>query len=149
MDFLKSLQTLFEPEQPAPALKTVTTAVDPIHPFYPKEIQILNFVANDLSLLQLLSSFAAGCAVILSLTWLLASTFGPRLKTVDKFIALWFCLCREKSRTCERTNTDALQAVSSTYSSRAILHIIILEWAECSTCLVNCGRNTRYPTRDI
>jgi hypothetical protein len=96
MDFLKNLQTLFDPAPPASAPKTVLAAIDPVHPYYPKEIQILNFVANELSVLQLLATFAAGCAAILAMTWLLASSFGPRLRVVDKFIALWFCLCREK-----------------------------------------------------
>jgi len=67
--------------------------VKPVHPFYPTNIEILNFVANDQSVPQLLATFAAGCGLILGLTWFIASRFAPRLRTVDKLIVLWFCLC--------------------------------------------------------
>jgi hypothetical protein len=93
MDFLKSLINVSPTLTPPPEATMVV--VKPIHPYYPTEIEIIDFVANDMSVLQLLATFAAGCAVILSLTWLLASSVAPRLRTTDKLIALWFCLCRE------------------------------------------------------
>lgn len=69
------------------------------HPFYPVGVEIVNFIANDKTVLQLLASFATGCAVILSATWLLTSAVAPRLRTMDKIIVLWFCLCKKTSRT--------------------------------------------------
>ncbi|EXJ61756.1 hypothetical protein A1O7_02186 [Cladophialophora yegresii CBS 114405] len=90
MDFLKNLMS--SPTAPSPAEPTVVV-VKPVHPYYPTEIEILNFVANDLTVPQLLATFATGCAVILGLTWFLASRFAPRLKKTDKLIAIWFCLC--------------------------------------------------------
>jgi len=92
MDFLRNL---VNSATTAPLSNdTVVVAVEEaIHPYYPTEIEILNFVANDRGVVQLLTIFAAGCAVILGLAWFFASSFAPRLRTADKFIALWFCLC--------------------------------------------------------
>jgi len=70
---------------PTPELKIV-------HPFYPVGVEIVNFIANDLTVLQLLAAFGAGCAVILSATWFLTSAFAPRLKKTDRLAVLWFCL---------------------------------------------------------
>lgn len=94
MDFLKSLLNADSasrtPPEPSPAV------VLPTHPYYPTHIEIPGFVAHDLTVPQLLGAFAAGCSVILSSTWLLASAFAPRMRTLDKFIALWFCLSMEE-----------------------------------------------------
>lgn len=66
----------------------------PSHPYYPVDIEIAGFVLNNLTVEQLLAAFATGCTVIFSATWLLTSIMAPRLKNVDKMIALWFCLCK-------------------------------------------------------
>jgi hypothetical protein len=92
MDFLKKL--ISSPPAPSPP-EAAVVVVKPVHPYYPTEIEILNFVANDMTVPQLLATFAAGCTVILGLTWFLASSFAPRLKKTDKLTALWFCLCME------------------------------------------------------
>ncbi|KIW88191.1 uncharacterized protein Z519_11302 [Cladophialophora bantiana CBS 173.52] len=90
MDFLKNLMA-FSPPLPPPEPKVVVTK--PIHPYYPTEIEIVNFAANEMSVPELLAAFATGCTIILSLTWFLTSSLAPRLRVVDKVIALWFCLC--------------------------------------------------------
>ncbi|EXJ91071.1 hypothetical protein A1O1_04178 [Capronia coronata CBS 617.96] len=73
------------PSTPLPGLKA-------LHPYFPVETELVNFIANDMTLFQLLAAFGSGCAVILSAAWLLASNVSPRLKTRDKFVVLWFCL---------------------------------------------------------
>ena len=93
MEFLRNLLNSSPTSPSSPPL--AAAVVKSVHPFYPTEIEIHNFVANDQSVLQLLATFAAGCTVILGLTWVLASSLAPRLKTTDKFIVLWFCLCME------------------------------------------------------
>ncbi|EXJ66274.1 cholestenol delta-isomerase [Cladophialophora psammophila CBS 110553] len=90
MDFLKNLMAS-PPPVPPPEPKVVVTK--PIHPYYPTEIEIVNFAANEMSVPELLATFATGCTIILSLTWFLTSSLAPRLRVVDKVIALWFCLC--------------------------------------------------------
>ncbi|KAJ9606004.1 hypothetical protein H2200_009853 [Cladophialophora chaetospira] len=91
MDFLRNLV----PSAPyAPLSKVSVAAVEQaVHPFYPTHIEILNFVANDRGIVELLSIFAAGCTAILGLTWFLVSRFAPHVRTADKWTVLWFCLC--------------------------------------------------------
>lgn len=86
MNFLR--RTAHPSPEPVEALK-------PLHPFYPVGVEIANFVANDKTVAQLLAVFAAGCAVILGATWLLAGNLAPRLRTMDKVIVLWFCLSKD------------------------------------------------------
>ncbi|KIX07311.1 uncharacterized protein Z518_01964 [Rhinocladiella mackenziei CBS 650.93] len=83
--FFKNVSPPPPPPVPAPELK-------PLHPFYPSEIEIVNFIANDMTVLQLLAAFGSGCAVILSATWFLVSTVAPGLKAKDRIMVLWFCL---------------------------------------------------------
>lgn len=65
-----------------------------VHPFYPVEIEIVDFVANDKSVPQLLVPFLGGLVVILATAWLSASRFAPHLRALDKTILLWFILSR-------------------------------------------------------
>jgi hypothetical protein len=82
MDFVKS-------SSPIPVPDTVVKA---IHPFYPLGVEIVNFAANDKTLLEILGGFAAGSAVILGATWMGASRLAPNLRQSDKWTILWFCL---------------------------------------------------------
>jgi len=66
--------------------------LEAIHPFFPVGVEIVNFIANDLTVIQLLAAFGTGCALILTTTWLLTTRLAPRLKTMDKMAVLWFCL---------------------------------------------------------
>ncbi|OAP64407.1 hypothetical protein AYL99_00379 [Fonsecaea erecta] len=89
MDFFKNL--IASPSAPPP--EPVTVMAKTIHPYYPTEIDIANFAANEMSVPQLLATFAAGCTIILSLTWFLTSSLAPRLRVGEKATVLWFCLC--------------------------------------------------------
>ncbi|EXJ92690.1 hypothetical protein A1O3_01242 [Capronia epimyces CBS 606.96] len=73
------------PPVPLPEIKA-------LHPYFPIETEIVNFIANDMDLFQLLATFGACCVVVLSAGWLIASRVSPRLKTGDKLAVLWFCL---------------------------------------------------------
>ena len=64
------------------------------HPFYPKEIEILGYLANDWSVLELLGYFAAGWAVILVVTELSVRRHNPRLPASEKAAIQWFVLCK-------------------------------------------------------
>jgi len=66
----------------------------PLHPFYPVEIDIANYIANDKQVLELVLTFAGGSAVILGATWLAVSRISPHLKATDKVTILWFFLSR-------------------------------------------------------
>ena len=79
-----------------PAMDTFTNAtkmVQPPHPFYPLEANIVGYLANQYSTITLLSIFAAGCVVILGATHVLAGRLNPRLPSGEKWAILWFILC--------------------------------------------------------
>lgn len=78
---------------PAPVAIPVQDA-KPLHPFYPLGVEIVNYLANEKDVVQLLVSFAIGCTVILGATWLGASAISPQLKRTDKLAVLWFTLCK-------------------------------------------------------
>jgi len=81
---------MFFRKEPPPPSSTLEPKA--LHPFYPLEIEIVNFVANDKSVPYLLSLFLGGWAVILVLTWLSAAKFAPHLRALDKMVILWFIL---------------------------------------------------------
>jgi len=83
---------MFFKKAPPPPPLVPTLALKTVHPFYPIEIEIVNFIANDTTTLQLLLTFAVGCAVIASVAWSFTSRVAPRVKVMDKIILLWFCL---------------------------------------------------------
>lgn len=89
MDFLWKAAPLAPPPVAVP-----TQEPKPLHPFYPLGIEIVNYLANDKDVLQLLTAFAIGCTVILSTAWLVAFKFGGQLRTTDKFAVLWFTLSK-------------------------------------------------------
>lgn len=72
--------------------KPVAENTTPSHPYFPVGVEIVNYVANDKDFVTLVSTFAAGCAVILGLSWLAVAKFYPRVRRQDKWIILWFIL---------------------------------------------------------
>ena len=66
----------------------------PPHPFYPPEINLVGYLANDLNVPTLLSYFALGCAAILGTTHLIVGRVNPRLGSADRGLVLWFVLCK-------------------------------------------------------
>jgi cholestenol Delta-isomerase len=69
----------------------------PPHPFYPLEVEIVGYLANQWSVPTLLGIFLGGWLVILGLTWASVSWFSPRLRGTDKLIILWFILSKLSS----------------------------------------------------
>jgi len=69
-----------------------TKMAQPPHPFYPLEANIVGYLANEISVLQLLGLFAAGCAVILGFTLVLVRAHNPMLPSSEKATILWFVL---------------------------------------------------------
>ncbi|MCJ1226885.1 hypothetical protein MMC12_003540 [Toensbergia leucococca] len=73
------------------AINTTNIPLPP-HPFYPVEIELVGYLANDWSVPQMLSIFAGGWAVILSATLALVKRHNPNLPGWDKAAILWFVL---------------------------------------------------------
>ena len=64
----------------------------PPHPFYPIEIEIVGYLANDWSVPALLGFFAAGWVVILSVTLAVVKRFNPYIPSREKAVIMWFIL---------------------------------------------------------
>jgi len=75
-------------------ISNATKIVQPPHPFYPLEANIVGYLANQYSTLPLLAIFAVGCAGILGTTHLLVGRMNPRLPSGEKAAVLWFILCK-------------------------------------------------------
>ncbi|KAF7905052.1 uncharacterized protein EAF01_005573 [Botrytis porri] len=65
----------------------------PFHPYYPLDLEIPHYLANQWDTLTLVSIFAAGCTAIFSSTYLLVMRVRPRISTADLLTVLWFVLC--------------------------------------------------------
>lgn len=68
--------------------------LQPPHPFYPIEANIVGYLANEWSVLKLLGIFGAGCVVILGATLALVKSHNPNLPSREKAAILWFVLCK-------------------------------------------------------
>lgn len=64
------------------------------HPYYPLYRPIPNYAANSLEMPELLTIFAIGCTVLLSITWFILGKTSARTHGWDKATILWFTLSR-------------------------------------------------------
>ena len=71
----------------------ITASKPPTHPYYPVEIEIAGYLANDYTVPQLLAVFGAGCAVILAFTHYVAKARNPSLPKGEIVRIMWFVLC--------------------------------------------------------
>jgi cholestenol delta-isomerase len=63
------------------------------HPFYPLEVEIANYLANEWSMQVLLSIFTVLCATIFFGTKYFVSRVHPHLPSTEKAAIWWFVLC--------------------------------------------------------
>ena len=79
---------------PLDIAKNATKLVHPPHPYYPLGVEIAGYLANEWSVLVLLSAFAAGCALIYSLTHVIVKKIQPQISTSELFTVMWFVLSK-------------------------------------------------------
>lgn len=65
----------------------------PLHPYYPIDARIYGYVANDSSVLSLLTATGTGCVAVLGTVFMLVSYTQPTLSKADRLAILWFFLC--------------------------------------------------------
>lgn len=65
----------------------------PAHPYYPINLEIASYLANEWDTLTLLFIFATGCTAIFSVTYLGVVKIHPRISSGDLWTILWFVLC--------------------------------------------------------
>lgn len=69
-----------------------SSVASPPHPYYPVEAQLVGYLANEWSVISLVSTFIGGWAALLGATLALLSFLRPNLKNADKIAVLWFIL---------------------------------------------------------
>lgn len=85
---LQRLQDALYPPAP-PAAMPAPTAVPPVHPYYPVEANIAGYLANEWNTLELCSMFAAGCAAIFSVTYVVVKRVRPAVSAADLLTILY------------------------------------------------------------
>jgi cholestenol delta-isomerase len=63
------------------------------HPYYPLEVEIASYLANEWSVPVLLGTFAGVCSTVLLATLLIVNKVHPNLKGTEKAAIWWFVLC--------------------------------------------------------
>ncbi|EON62162.1 hypothetical protein W97_01381 [Coniosporium apollinis CBS 100218] len=69
-----------------------TKSSPPLHPYYPLEVEIAGYIANEYSVIQLLLAFGSGCAAILSVTYVAAKRIRSQIPTSELLTLMWFVL---------------------------------------------------------
>ncbi|KAF1829631.1 3-beta-hydroxysteroid-Delta(8),Delta(7)-isomerase [Decorospora gaudefroyi] len=63
------------------------------HPYYPIEKEIVGYLANKSTTLELLLIFSAGCVAVFSATYVVVKRLRPNASTADLVTIMWFVLC--------------------------------------------------------
>ena len=63
------------------------------HPYYPLEVEIVGYLANEWSVPLLLGVFFSGCAVLAVFTHVCATKQNPHLRKSEITTIMWFVLC--------------------------------------------------------
>ncbi|KAL1302725.1 hypothetical protein AAFC00_003079 [Neodothiora populina] len=64
----------------------------PPHPYYPLEVEITGYLANEWSVPALLGAFSTGCAVIFGMTYIIIRRVQPRMPVHEVLTVMWFVL---------------------------------------------------------
>lgn len=62
------------------------------HPYSPSQIEVIGYVENDISLVELLTVFLLGLTMLAIALWVALMRSDPRLRFWDRSIAMWFAL---------------------------------------------------------
>lgn len=92
-----------------------TKSSPPLHPYYPLEVEIAGYIANEYSVIQLLLAFGSGCAVILSVTYVAAKRIRSQIPTSELLTLMWFVLSK-LGRYLQCFPANPVQADASTSS---------------------------------
>lgn len=70
----------------------VSSAHGGLHPYWPRDLLIPNYVANDRSMSEILAFLFSVSGVFLLVTWLITGATG-RLGTWRRLAICWFAVC--------------------------------------------------------
>lgn len=76
------------------SLSLTTMAADaPMHPYYPLSASIPAYVANESSVLRLVTTFVVLVGLVAGLAYWSAIRTPSSLRPIDKFAVVWFAVC--------------------------------------------------------
>jgi len=70
-----------------------TTSI-PLHPYYPLEVEIIGYLANEWSVPLLLGVFAALLVVLLGGTRVIAKMVQPHIQDSELLCVMWFVMSK-------------------------------------------------------
>jgi len=73
----------------------VTKAASPIHPYYPLDVEIVGYLANQWPVPTLLGVFFGGLGVIFYTTRVLVKRQNPQMPKGELLTVMWFVLCKD------------------------------------------------------
>jgi cholestenol Delta-isomerase len=82
----------------AAVIKNINTTSIAAHPYYPLEVEIASYLANEWSVPVLIGAFAGACVTVLLLTLLVVNRVHPNLRVSEKAKIWWFILCKSVRR---------------------------------------------------
>jgi cholestenol delta-isomerase len=74
--------------------KLTSVLSHPPHPYYPLEVEIVGYLANEQSVPMLLGLFGGTVLGIFAVTLLIVRLAHPNLQSTEKTTILWFVLCK-------------------------------------------------------
>lgn len=74
-------------------LSNLTNPLITDHPYYPIEVEIASYLANEWSVPVLLAAFGSVCAAVLLAAQIVVDKLHPNLRTAEKATIWWFVLC--------------------------------------------------------
>jgi len=93
MDSILTQIRSFLPDSQPIADMAVNASKIPLHPYYPLDVELVGYMANKWDTLTLVSMFAAGCAGIFAVTYLITTRIRPHMSNADLSTIMWFVLC--------------------------------------------------------
>lgn len=74
-------------------LSNLTNPLITDHPYYPIEVEIASYLANEWSVPVLLAAFGSVCATVLLVAQIVVDKLHPNLRLAEKATIWWFILC--------------------------------------------------------
>lgn len=79
-----------------------STLAQAVHPYFPLEVKLVGYVANEWPVIPLVAGFLGGWGVLLLLTLAVVSHSSPRLPKMEKAAVLWFVFCKLNSTSLKK-----------------------------------------------
>lgn len=77
-------------------LRNATQRAHVPHPYYPLEVEIVGYLANERPVPTLLSIFFGGCALIVGSTYAIMKSVRPTMPKSEVLTFMWLFICKHR-----------------------------------------------------